>query len=283
VSTDLLCQLGPEIALLIGAANLFDRFGQAGLPVCRPDYVAADQRYAELLDAYDPSLAWEQLADAQHLVTNRVQFDAVGRVWVLTGPNRGGKTTYTRTVGLAHVLFQTGMLVAAREAQLSPADAIFTHFPAREESRLGLGALDVEAERLAAIFGKATPGSLILLNEALAGTSALEALDLARGIVRGLRLLGARAIYVTHLHELASCVDELNATTPGDSVVASLVADSDTGPVNGSTPRRRRTYRIVPGPPRGLSFAAEIAEQHGISYPQLARVLNDRARERLSH
>ena len=127
---------------------------------------------------------------------------------------------------------------------------------------------------MAEIFRQATPRSLILLNEALSGTSALEALDLARGLVRALRLLGGRAIYVTHLHELASAVDEINATTPGEALVASLVAGS-TGDGH-TTPVAHRTYRVVPGPPTGMSFAAEIAEQHGISFTQLERLLHDR-------
>jgi DNA mismatch repair ATPase MutS len=211
------------------------------------------------------------------MVTNPVTFDrARGRVWVLTGPNRGGKTTYTRAVGLAQVLFQAGLYVPASSARLSPVDAIFTHFPTREDIRPGLGRLDAESVRLAAIFRQATPRSLILLNEALAGTSALEALDLARGLVRGLRLLGARAIYVTHLHELAAGVDEINATTSGDGTVASLVAgagDDEDPTASGS---QRRTYHIRPGPPRGVSFAAEIAEQHGISFAQLAKLLRER-------
>jgi DNA mismatch repair ATPase MutS len=159
---------------------------------------------------------------------------------------------------------------------VSPVDAIYTHFPSGEDARPGLGRLDVEAERLAAIFQRATPRSLILLNEALAGTSALEALDLARGLVRGLRLLGARGIYVTHLHELANMVAEINASTPGDGTVASLLAEvDDTNGADGSAVPRR-TYRIVPRAPRGVSFAGEIATQHGISFDQLARLLRER-------
>src|SRR2546421_75753 len=69
------------------------------------------------------------------------------------------------------------------------------------------------------------PHSLVHLNEALAGTSSFEAVDLASGVVRGLRFLGVRAIYVTHLHELAAAVADINATTPGDAPVGSLVAE----------------------------------------------------------
>ncbi|HTD79469.1 MAG TPA: hypothetical protein VK898_17650, partial [Chloroflexota bacterium] len=72
---------------------------------------------------------------------------------------------------------------------------------------------------------------------------------------------------------------EINATTPGDGTVASLLADSDCVDgvaTAGGSAVRRRTYRIVPHAPRGVSFAAEIAEQHGISFEQLAQLLRDR-------
>src|SRR5437764_6573597 len=162
---------------------------------------------------------------------------------------------------------------------MSPVDAIYTHFPSVEGARPGEGRLDEEAVRLAGIFRQATPHSLILLNEVLSGTSTLEALGLAYDAVRGLRLLGARAIYVTHLHELARRVDEINATTGGDGTVGSLVAGVEEKREAERWPGERghrRTFRIRPGAPGGLSYASEIAEQHGISYPQLARLLKDR-------
>ncbi|HEY8684800.1 MAG TPA: hypothetical protein VIO57_04260, partial [Chloroflexota bacterium] len=121
----------------------------------------------------------------------------------------------------------------------------------------------------------ATPHSLILLNEVLNGTSTIEALGLAYDAVRGLRLLGARAIYVTHLHELAARADEINACTPGLGVVGSLVAEVDQAVEDGSN-SHRRTFRIRPSPPLGVSYASEIAQQHGISYPQLVDLLHRR-------
>jgi DNA mismatch repair protein MutS len=270
-------ELGAELAFVLGAANLVLRLRDQGLPMCAPELLPVRDRQAELTDAYDVRLALASASagadGASTVVTNQIAFDhARGRVWVLTGPNHGGKTTYTRAVGVAQTLFQAGLYVPATSARLSPVDAIYTHFPAREDARLGQGRLDAEAERLAAIFRGASRHSLILLNEALAGTSALEALDLARGVVRALRLLGARAIYVTHLHELAAVVDDINATTPGDGTVASLVAE----PGEPSDGLHLRPYRIQPGPPRGISYAAQIAEQHGISYEQLAKLLQER-------
>ena len=135
--------------------------------------------------------------------------------------------------------------------------------------------LDEEAKRLARVFKSATRYSLILLNEVLAGTSAIEALGIAFDAMRGLRLLGARAIYTTHLHELAARADEINAGTPGDALVGSLVAQVDEE-ADAAQSHHARTFRIIAGPPRGSSYASEIAEQHGISYPQLEELLHER-------
>ncbi|MFI5268507.1 MAG: hypothetical protein ACHQ7M_14135, partial [Chloroflexota bacterium] len=224
--------LEPELSFLLSAVRLEERLAAAGLPVARPQVAPLDERVSVLSNAYNPSLALRTLAASKQersaaaaIVTNSMSFDdASARLWILTGPNRGGKTTYTRAIGLIHVLFQAGLSTPASFARLSPVDAIYTHFPSPEGAQLGMGRLDEEADRLAAIFLAATPQSLILLNEVLAGTSAIEALALAFDAVRGLRLLGARAIYATHLHELAARIAEINESTEGFSAAGSLVA-----------------------------------------------------------
>jgi hypothetical protein len=271
-------RLEAELAFLLNGTALVMRLREAGLPACCPDIAPMEERTAEVQGAYNISLALRMLGgdapgDLPAMVKNDIVFDTDrGRVWVLTGPNRGGKTTYVRAIGLAHLLFQVGLYVPAAVARMSPVDRIFTHFPGQEGATPGKGRLDEEAQRLAEIFRVANPTSLILLNEVLSGTSTLEALALARDAVRGLHLLGARAVYVTHLHELPELAADVNRTTDGDGTVGSLVAEvSEDG-----TPEHRRTFRIRPGPPRGTSYASEIAEQHGISYPQLRRLLERR-------
>jgi hypothetical protein len=280
VQTQILCALEPELAFLLQAASLIARLRASGLPVCCPEWAPADQRCTVLQDGYNLALALRLLGNASRpsltgdLVTNPVAFDATqARVWILTGPNRGGKTVYARGVGLAQVLFQAGLYVPARAARLSPVDTIHTHFPTPERGQPGMGRLDEEAARLAAIFRAATPLSLILLNETLAGTDAIAGLALGLDVVRGLRLLGARALYVTHLHALAERVDDINAHTAGDARVGNLVAEVALDSTDG---KERRTYRIRPGAPRGISYASTIAEQHGISFPQLATLFQQR-------
>jgi DNA mismatch repair ATPase MutS len=205
------------------------------------------------------------------IVRNDVDFGPASRIFILTGPNHGGKTVYTRAVGLAQVLFQAGLYIPAEAARMSPVDGIYTHFATLEKTESGLGRLAEESKRLNEIFHSITNKSLVLLNESLSSTSPGESLYLARDIVRALRLFGVRAIFATHLHELAEGLDTLNAEVKGDSCVVSLVAgvalegdqeDNENGNV-------KCTYKIKPGPPRGLSYARGIAVRYGISFAQL--------------
>jgi hypothetical protein len=266
--------LEAEIAYYLNAADLVERLRRTGLPICCPRITPPADRATEIDDGYNASLAL-RTAGAVPIVTSDIRFGGdVARVWILTGPNRGGKTTYIRAAGIAQVLAQAGLHVPARAARLSPVDAIFTHFPSREGATPGEGRLDDEAKRLAGIFAAATPQSLILLNEVLSGTSTVEALGLARDALQGLHLLGARTIYVTHLHDLTAAIDEINRDTEGDGSVGSLVAEIDDRPEVDDI--ARRTFRVRPGQPRGLSYASDIAEEHGISYAQVRRLLTER-------
>lgn len=279
INIQVLSGIGAELAFYLGALRLIERLRTAGLPICRPEIAPAEDRLCAIDDAYNPVLALRLLDKDQPrslagvVITNDLRFGAAGRIFVLTGPNQGGKTTYTQAVGLAQVLAQAGLFVPGSAARLSPVDSIYTHFPVEERPHMEAGRLGEEAQRLSAIFAQATRHSLILLNESLASTSPGEGLYLAQDLVRILRVLGARAIYATHLHDLAAGVDDLNASTPGDSAVISLVAQAVPHGSNGNI---RQTYQIVPGPPLGRSYAREIAARYGISYEQLAQQLRSR-------
>lgn len=295
ISAQCLVALEGEIAFYLGAIGLIRRIEASGLPMCRPQVVAAEERITEVCDLFNLNLALRMLARepnarlGERIVLNDARFDDEGRIFILTGPNQGGKTTFIQAIGLVHILAQAGLPVPGSRARLSPADAIFTHFAAEERPDLESGRLGEEARRLSRIFDHATRHSLILLNESLSSTSPTESLYLARDVVRGLRMLGARAVFATHLHSLAEAVEQINAGTPGDSRVASLVsqtlvrtgqdvgqdAGQDAG-VDGADAMDGagvRTYKIVPGPPQGMSFARDIARKHGISFEQLEAII----------
>ena len=266
-----LLSLEREIAFYLGAAQFFERLRARGLPICRPRLAPAAERRLQVSRLYNVNLALggsEERAAA--IVGNDLDMDTNGRILVLTGPNQGGKTTFTRAVGLLQVLAQAGLYAPAATATVSPADVVGTHFPVDEPGHAEGGRLAEEARRLSAIFATASEHSLILMNESLASTSPSESLYLAEDVVRGLRLLGARAVFATHLHELGERVDAINREVEGASRLVSMVAGIESnGAGNDGIGEVRRTYRIRPGPPVGLSYARDVARRYGISFEDI--------------
>ncbi len=259
-----LAALAPEIAFYLGAIEMQRRLHAQGLPTCLP-IVTRDEH--ALKEAYNPILALQVAGPSNNgstpLAPNPISFDA-GRVIVLTGPNRGGKTTYLRAVALNQVLFQAGVFVIATSARMSPVDAILTHFPPPESTDPGGGRLDDEARRVRDMFEHGTGRSLLFFNEPLTSTAEREALVLATDVIRALQMLNARTIFVTHLHALAEQIPAFNEN--GGATVVSWVAD-----VSGDTP----TYTIRPGTPQSQSHARRIAQQHGITFDQLKSKISE--------
>jgi hypothetical protein len=282
INTLPLAGLADEVLFYLNGVRLMRRLTDGNLPVCRPDIAPMEDRVCEIDDFYNINMAID-LANSgkeqnlrETVVCNSIRFGGEGRIFILTGPNRGGKTIYTQGLGLAQVLFQAGLFVPGSRARISPVDGIFSHFPTEERPGLETGRLGEEAARIEKIFRHITRHSLVLLNESLSTTSPGECLYLARDVVRALRKLGVRAVFATHLHELGD-VDVINQDTPGDSRVASLVAGSEQAvPETGGEPSVRRTFQIKPGPPQGISYARDIARKYGIELQQLLSTLQER-------
>lgn len=269
VRTLFLDKWGREIAFYLGAARLSGRLRRVGLSLCRPEVSVSGADGCRVAGCYNVVLALKlagrgrQSELSQRVVTNDLAL-ARGEIAILTGPNQGGKTTYMRSVGLVQVMCQAGLLVPGVNARVSVVDAICTHFPRGERGDLDSGRFAEEMRRLRDIFARATPASLILLNESLGATSPRESLELAREVVRALQVLGARAIFTTHLYELASGAGAFNPDFAGPGRVTSLVARQDL------------SHRIEPGPPAGTSQAREIAARCGVGYNQLVDLLRSR-------
>ncbi|MCL7454063.1 MAG: hypothetical protein M8467_13550, partial [Anaerolineae bacterium] len=251
-----LLRLHRALAFYSGAAQMVRRLQAAGLPLCCPVVAPMEDRVCQVADSYNVNLALQLLAQGvddltREVITNDIALDEDGRIIVLTGPNRGGKTTYTQGVGLVQVLAQAGLFVPGSEALISPVDNVYTHFPSEEELVKGTGRFGDEAQRLRELFARATRHSLVLLNESLSGTYAGESLYLARDVVRILRLLGARVVFATHLHELAERVEAINDELDGDSLAVSMVSsriDQEAIAQGADEVAERRTYKVIKGP-----------------------------------
>jgi DNA mismatch repair protein MutS len=276
----LFMDLRQALIFYLGAIRIIRRFDGLGLPMCRPQIAPVKERRCEVKDSYNLQLVLRHTKSNQELgpavILNDIGMGSEGRIFILTGPNGGGKTTYMQGVGVVHILAQLGCYVPGKQAIVSPLDRLFTHFPLEEKPESDTGRFGEEAIRLGKIFKGVTRHSLVLLNESLSSTSFSESLYLAQDIVRLLRRIGARAIYSTHLHELANNVDELNVSAAGDSKIISVVSSPIDPAVEATQSDMQHLYKLEMRPPLGQSYAREVAARYGISYQQLEDVLSKR-------
>lgn len=107
-------------------------------------------------------------------------------MYILTGANRGGKTTITQAVGQLFVLAQGGIYIPGKAFTFSPVTGIYTHFPADEDKTLDLGRLGEECKRFKAIYEEADSRSLLLMNESFSTTSFEEGYYIAKDSVRAI-------------------------------------------------------------------------------------------------
>ena len=267
VSTEVITKMIPEFMYYIRFAEYIEKMQAVGFTFCAPQVLPAEERKLQTEGLCNLKLANEirihpEGRTAKDVIGNDLDFSAEHRIYILTGANRGGKTTFTQAVGLAFVLAQGGIRVPAFSFSYSPVDNIFTHYPADENETMDLGRLGEETKRFRELYQQATARSLLLLNESFSTTSYEEGYYIARDVVRALKYLGVRTIYNTHMHKLANEIDVLNREETAEDMAASLVSQSKDG---------ERSYRIVIAPPEGLSYAKDIAEKYGVTFEQLKK------------
>ena len=178
--------LRTELAFYVGCANLHEQLAGKGGPTCFP--VPAAPGAADLVarDLYDVPLTL-------HLDGRAVgnDIDADGRALVMiTGANQGGKSTFLRSVGLAQLMMESGMFVAAESFRASISAGLFTHYRREEDADMESGKLDEELSRMSAIADAIAPDCVLLCNESFAATNEREGAEIARQVVRA--LVGAR-------------------------------------------------------------------------------------------
>ena len=261
-NTDFLLRLAPEIEFVSRAVELIKRLSiDKGERVCVPEIAPREEKAFSAVGLYNPRVA---LAIDEAMVLNDFEFDENARIYVITGPNRGGKSVITVAVGAAQAMMQLGLPVAAQSARISVVDGIFTHFPEGADDTIDKGRLGEECARLREIFDSVSPDSMILLDESLSSTGAYEASYIAAEILSGFAALGCRGIFSTHLHELAMGIPEINARSRelGGVMTDTLVAGMEEG---------ERSFKIYRAKPDGKSYARDIADKYGLSFENLIK------------
>lgn len=262
-NTDFLLNLLPEIEFLVKGTELMRTLLARGNKLCTPEIADSEERAFVAKNIYNPCVAMKV---DDEIIANDIEFNSENaHIYVLTGPNRGGKSVITCAVGISQAMFQLGMLVPAESARISIADAIFTHFPTGADDTIDKGRLGEECARLVEIFEEITKYSLVLLDESLSSTGSYEASYIASEVLAGLSVIGCRCLFSTHLHELAAEVDAINerARLSGGSVIDTLVAGIEEG---------KRSFKIVRAKPDGKSYARDIADKYGLSYENILKL-----------
>ena len=157
-------------------------------------------------------------------VPNDIRLDKKRKFLLITGPNMGGKSTHLRCAALLSVLAQAGSFVPANSAQVGMVDRIFTRVGASDDIRRGRSTFMMEMMEVAHILKRATPNSLILLDEIGRGTSTFDGLSIAWSVTEDIcSRIGARTLFATHYHQLIG----LEGDAAGLVNVHVQVAESD--------------------------------------------------------
>ncbi len=222
----------------------------------RPEVDGTDQ--IEIRDGRHPVV--EKLAAEGRFVPNDLSLAAsLERLWLITGPNMAGKSTFLRQSALIVLLAQMGSYVPARYARIGIVDRVLSRVGASDNLAAGESTFMVEMRETAQILRHATARSLVILDEIGRGTSTFDGLAIAWAVAEYLDdIIGCRALFATHYHELTE-LGESSEHARNYSVSARELADDVVF-----------LHRLVPGA-ASRSYGVAVAKLAGLPEPVLAR------------
>jgi DNA mismatch repair protein MutS len=244
------------------AAALAERAVQSGW--CRP--VFADTPCLEITGGRHPVVESALAKSGDRFISNDCTLVPDSRLWLVSGPNMGGKSTFLRQNALIILLAQAGSFVPATSARLGLVDRLFSRVGASDNLARGRSTFMVEMVETAAILAQATPQSFVILDEVGRGTSTYDGLALAWAVVEGIHENNrCRCLFATHYHELTRLSETLDALSlhhvrakeyKGDLV---LLHEVTTGPAD-------RSYGIAVAklaglPPQVLARATSVLDR----------------------
>jgi DNA mismatch repair protein MutS len=148
----------------------------------------------------------------ESFVANDLDLGPADRLWLITGPNMGGKSTFLRQAAIAAVLAQSGSFVPAARTKIGMVDKLFSRVGASDNLARGRSTFMVEMVETAAILAQATPQSLVILDEIGRGTSTYDGLAIAWAVVESMHdQIRCRTLFATHYHELTRLAERLDS------------------------------------------------------------------------
>lgn len=192
------------------AAGLAERAAEGGW--ARPELV--EHRCFEIEGGRHPVVEAAVARAGGRFVANDCKLSEDSRLWLVTGPNMGGKSTFLRQNALIAVLAQAGSYVPATRATLGLVDRLFSRVGASDNLARGRSTFMVEMVETAAILAQATPRSFVILDEVGRGTSTYDGLAIAWAVVEAIHEDNrCRCLFATHYHELTRLAERCDALT----------------------------------------------------------------------
>ena len=250
IFTDLL----PQLVFYITYAEFVKEAKKNGVPVCRPNF---KNEGFSAFGALGISMIIKFLAESRPLdeiVKNDVRLPK-GKIFILSGPNQGGKTVYLKMLGMTAYLAKCGCYVFSEECSLPFYDNIITHFMQKEV--LGKSRLFEEIERIENLSTQFNSDSLVLLNESFTSTRRNDSLEIVVHYIEKFDKIGCSAGFVSHFYEIPEVYKN------GENDIISMQS--------GIEKSGERTYKISENKGDGLAYARDIAKSCKMTYEQIIR------------